>query len=177
MSTEKNNDEGLGVPAITPSGQPLQVLAEDGSGLSAHVPNAAPCKDEDFRLCYIRGERAYFTTQELSKQWGDDWNDAPYEHNAGSPYGPREGESWEVRYVFFDGDFDAPCEWHHNSPYSVDDINAGQTPWLSPPKYGKDHGVRIMAGTTMPEFRRLVQSVGGDVYEAIPRLSNPDTHA
>lgn len=41
-SFERNTykEEGLGVPAITPSGQPLQVLAEDGSGLSAHVPNA-----------------------------------------------------------------------------------------------------------------------------------------
>jgi hypothetical protein len=42
----------------------------------------------DYKLCYVSGSFAWFTTQELSKQWGDDWNDAPYEHNAGSPYGP-----------------------------------------------------------------------------------------
>lgn len=40
------------------------------------------------KLCYVKGSFAYFTTQELSKQWGDDWNDAPYEHNAGEPYEP-----------------------------------------------------------------------------------------
>lgn len=32
-----SNDKGLGLPA-TPSGSPLQVLAEDGSGLSASIP-------------------------------------------------------------------------------------------------------------------------------------------
>jgi hypothetical protein len=37
-------------------------------------------------LCYIEGCWAYFTTQPLDKQWGDDWDDAPYEHNAGTPY-------------------------------------------------------------------------------------------
>jgi len=28
----------------------------------------------------------YYTTNSLDKQWGDDWNDSPYEHNAGTPY-------------------------------------------------------------------------------------------
>lgn len=40
------------------------------------------------RLCYVEGDWAYFTTQPLDKQWGDDWDDAPYEHNAGEPYYP-----------------------------------------------------------------------------------------
>ncbi len=40
------------------------------------------------RLCYVEGSWAYFTTQELKNQWGDDWNDTPYEHNAGDPYIP-----------------------------------------------------------------------------------------
>ena len=38
---------------------------------------------------YIPGEHelyAYFTPIELSKQWGDDFDDAPYEYNAGEPY-------------------------------------------------------------------------------------------
>lgn len=39
-------------------------------------------------LCYVEGCWAFFTTKPLSDQWGDDWNDAPYEHNAGRPYGP-----------------------------------------------------------------------------------------
>ena len=30
---------------------------------------------KNFKLCYIDGDTAYFTTQELSRQTGDDWND------------------------------------------------------------------------------------------------------
>lgn len=39
-------------------------------------------------LCYVDGNKAWFTTKPLAEQWGDDWDDAPYEHNAGQPYGP-----------------------------------------------------------------------------------------
>jgi hypothetical protein len=39
-------------------------------------------------LCYVEGFWAFFTTRPLAEQWGDDWDDAPYEHNAGRPYGP-----------------------------------------------------------------------------------------
>ena len=36
---------------------------------------------------YVEGYTHYFYfTDNMSKQWGDDWNDAPYEHNAGEPY-------------------------------------------------------------------------------------------
>lgn len=42
----------------------------------------------EFGLCYVKGCFAYFTSQPVEEQWGDDWNDAPYEHNAGEPYGP-----------------------------------------------------------------------------------------
>lgn len=27
----------------------------------------------------------YFTS-DIENQWGDDWDDRPYEHNAGKPY-------------------------------------------------------------------------------------------
>ena len=52
-------------------------------------------------LCYIdQMGRAYFTTQALSKQWGDDWNDAPYEHNAETPYDDRENPPrWKITVV------------------------------------------------------------------------------
>lgn len=47
--------------------------------------------EEAFRLCYADLDRdgaiiAYFTTQPIAEAWGDDWDDAPYEHNAGPPY-------------------------------------------------------------------------------------------
>jgi hypothetical protein len=27
------------------------------------------------RLCYIDGDKAYFTTQPVEEQWGDDWDE------------------------------------------------------------------------------------------------------
>lgn len=46
----------------------------------AHV--SGTFKPQDFKLCYVDDGFAYFTTKPLTEQWGDDWNDAPYEHNA-----------------------------------------------------------------------------------------------
>lgn len=45
---------------------------------------------DKFKLCYIEhnANRAWFTSADLKDQWGDDWNDAPYAHNAGTPYAP-----------------------------------------------------------------------------------------
>ena len=38
-----------------------------------------------FKLCYIDNNKAWFTDN-FEKQWGDDWNDKPYQDNAGKPY-------------------------------------------------------------------------------------------
>lgn len=40
----------------------------------------------EYKLCYVHDNWAYFTTQKIENQWGDDWDDAPYEHNAEEPY-------------------------------------------------------------------------------------------
>ena len=37
------------------------------------------------RLCYLENNIMYFTS-DIKNQWGDDWDDRPYEHNAGKPY-------------------------------------------------------------------------------------------
>lgn len=124
---------------------------------------------ETFRLCYVREPWAYFTTAPLDKQWGDDWNDAPYEHNAGCPYDSyREGEQeipCKIIQVAYDGELQAPCYHHTNSPYSVERINQGAIPWLSTPSYEKE-AVFIHAGVTLEEFRALIAKAGGKVYEA-----------
>lgn len=70
-----------------------------------------------FRLCYVEGDNAYFTTAPITgegRQWGDDWNDAPYEHNAGSPYEWREGlrgqPKYELAHIKWEGFWDDPHE-------------------------------------------------------------------
>ena len=114
---------------------------------------------DNYKLCYVYGSFAYFTTQELSKQWGDDWNDAPYEHNAGSPY-DEKGQN--IKKIAFDGDLEPPCEGYVNSKYSVEDINAKAVPWLYT-HYSKPK-VSIFAGASIEEFKELVIKSGGNIY-------------
>lgn len=93
----------------------------------------------------------YFTN-DMSKQWGDDWDDAPYEHNAEVPYDdetdiimiPINLYYGSECYVYFPEDYG-----NGNSPFSVDLINAGAIPWIF--MYINEHkaipkSVSIMAG-------------------------------
>jgi len=108
-------------------------------------------------LCYVKDQWAYFTHKPLSEQWGDDWDDAPYEHNAGSPYGAT------VRVAFY-ADMDRPCDNQFNSPYSVERINQGVVPWLVTSKYSSKPLVTIFAGCTLKDFIAKIEQAGGEVY-------------
>lgn len=134
-------------------------------------------------LCYVEKDRdgiwAYFTTEPLEEQWGDDWGDAPYEHNAGLPYGTYEenGRTIHVRCII--GDFTVLADLGPNSPFSVQDINAGVVAWLwsrvgDPSRPGgADRYAVIPAGVTMAQCRELARSVGGDLYKP-SKLDEPD---
>jgi hypothetical protein len=122
-------------------------------------------------LCYIGGQAAYFTTKSLEDQWGDDWNDAPYEHNAGTPYEFRgydkeRGDTpWKITKVYYEGRFDTPDEWVRNSNYSVEQINNKVVPWLTGSKYTDLEGkVAIWAGIPIEEFCRTILECGGQIY-------------
>lgn len=143
---------------------------------------------KEFKLCYIDGDTAYFTSNDLDKQWGDDWDDAPYEHNAGTPYGPfimyyADGHTekdprdwnedgtpkWEIYKLKFESwNLNTPNYSYGNSPYSVLDINSGAVAWL----YGQDKDKKpivIKAGASIEEFKSKVRQAGGDIYV----LENP----
>ncbi len=139
---------------------------------------------KNFKLCYIdKNDTAYFTTQDLDKQWGDDWDDVPYEHNAGTPYSPHiryyaDGRiekipeywnedgtpKWELYHLKFDcWKLETPAGTHYNSPYSVQMINAGAIAWLS----GSDKDnkpIVIQAGASIDEFKMKVKQSGGTIY-------------
>lgn len=121
-------------------------------------------------LCYVTNNWAYFTTQKLQHQWGDDWDDAPYEHNSGTPYefqdhDRKEGrQPWEITKVAWDGDFEAPCSGHCNSHFSVEAINSGAVAWLRSCVWKSGPTVAIPAGTTLERFIELITSNGGSVY-------------
>jgi hypothetical protein len=150
----------------------------------------------DAVLCYVEGPWAFFTTKPLADQWGDDWDDAPYEHNAEEPYEPglfyfADGRTekrpadwnedgspkWRIYRIAWSGPFETPDAWVTNSPWSVQQINTGATPWLKPAEFATErHGVSIPAGTTLAAFIELLESVGGTAY--LPRnasVSVPST--
>ena len=118
-------------------------------------------------LCYVDGCFAYFTTQPLEDQWGDDWNDAPYECNAGEPYRWHfEHDShktpWTIKKVAFDVGMETPSSPTGYGGYSVEDINAKQVPWLRT-TYSR-HKVAIFAGVDIEEFAVLIREAGGQIY-------------
>lgn len=118
-------------------------------------------------LCYVRDQWAYFTTQSLDEQWGDDWDDAPYEHNAGPPYEYRDHDAkqgkkpWGIAIVAWDGDFWAPESCVLNPDWSVEQINKGCVPWLST---ALEPFIAITAGTPLSKFCELIRQGGGKVY-------------
>jgi hypothetical protein len=122
-------------------------------------------------LCYVNESWAYFTTKNLSEQWGDDWNDAPYEHNAEAPYEYSENDKskglkpWDIVKVAWEGDFLEPSYSHNNSPWSVQQINSGAIAWLrSNPWVSKEKPIVIAAGTSLEDFCHLIKQGGGKVY-------------
>lgn len=132
-----------------------------------------------FKLCYVDDHFAYFTTQKLRDQGGDDWNDIPYEHNAGKPYDwctAYGTPGWEICKVAFEGPgLNTPADIARggNSSYSVDMINAGMVPWLaSDPRYTDPPYYQIYAGASIEDFTRIIQAAGGQVYfKVLPEYS------
>jgi len=55
------------------------------------------------------------------KQWGDDWDDVPYEHNAGRVYEEFIKGSCDI-VVVFDYDIEEPADMFRNSPYNKKDM-------------------------------------------------------
>lgn len=128
-----------------------------------------------FRLCYVKPPWAFFTSADLKDQWGDDWNDAPYEHNAGPPYywySERKCPHYEIRKLAYYGGLNTPADFAcGNSPYSVEQINAGAVAWLATDKWHEGPAVSIPAGVTIDDFVRLVERAGGEVFVKLERVA------
>jgi len=123
---------------------------------------------KEHRLCYIEGVWAYFTKKPITgtgRQWGDDWNDAPYDCNASPPYADSPGDLIRLA---FKSELQTPADYHYNSPYSVEQINNGLVPWLC--DYyghlsgGKGSNIKIMAGCTLEYFVEIITYAGGEIY-------------
>lgn len=117
---------------------------------------------EEYKLCYVESGYAFFTRRNLSEQWGDDWDDAPYEHNAGYPYSKEEGDILQIPFV---SNLVTPNYNLFNSPFSVEKINKGYVAWLRD-EYGNT-GTKIMAGCGIEEFCNKVIQTKGAVFMEI----------
>ena len=124
---------------------------------------------KEFKLCYVNNGSAYFTTQRVTDQWGDDWGDKPYIDNAGPPYkytknkDIQEGEDsqpWELYIIKFESHLEEPYDLN----VSVLDINSGRVAWLSSPLYDVNEFTNIYAGCSIEEFKKLIKKSGGDIY-------------
>ena len=134
--------------------------------------------EEEYKLCYIDGQKAWFTN-DFDHVGGDDWNDRPYEHNAEPPNDywseliEDNPDPWKRKWIhhpimlktlyFETNDWSErrPCDGHWNSPYSVDDINKGAIAWLHTDKFN------IQAGTTMKDFIDIILKNGGTIWKKI----------
>lgn len=110
-------------------------------------------------LVYVDAPWAYFADS-IEEATGDDWNDAPYDCNAGRPYDYRLK-------VAYDGPLETPDSGTvgRDRWVSVDQVNAGEVPWLADfLGGGRWNPVRIMAGVTVREFVALIEESGGHVW-------------
>lgn len=127
---------------------------------------------KEYRLCYVDGQKAWFTDS-FEKQWGDDWNDKPYECNAGEPYNSwseliEDNEDMfkrkykhhqiKLKTLYFETN-----DWTEQKPcdmgrFSVEDINKGTIAWVHTDNFN------ILAGTEIEEFIKIIKENGGKIY-------------
>jgi len=63
------------------------------------------------------------------KQWGDDWNDTPYEHNAGQVYDEYVTNRKDISFDFDDLVLE-PCDGEMNSRWCKEDMIERRVPCL-----------------------------------------------
>ena len=65
--------------------------------------------------------RFFLGKNELKEWWGDDWDDTPYEHNAGPVYDRFVSGHVDIAFPF-DYLVLEPCDGEFNSPYCKEDM-------------------------------------------------------
>ena len=114
---------------------------------------------------------AFFTEVPLADQWGDDWDDAPYEHNAGEPYDDHYKGDERIEHLIIKVPFYVHHDWCDvklpldygcgNSPFCIMDINAGAVAWIFARglKSNCAYGIAIQAGVNPYEFFERVDKI------------------
>jgi len=116
--------------------------------------------DKEFKLCYYDGTFFWFSQRDPKEIFGDDWNDRPHECNAGEPY----SEFGPFKKIAVDGvELRAASYGYENSPFSAQDINEMNIPWVTSSPYA-DVKFGLLAGTTYEECIKIFLLAGAEVY-------------
>lgn len=81
--------------------------------------------------------RFYLGDTDCTDYWGDDWDDRPYEHNAGTVYEEYVKDTYDLL-VPYDYNVFEPCDGQLNSPYSKEDMKNEKVPCIVIHKPDKD---------------------------------------
>ena len=123
--------------------------------------------EDDYNTHY--GFRLFFTEADLKEQWGDDWNDAPYDLNAGWPYDDTSHKDadgkWQhkkhtilvLNVTYEEHCPTVPADYGYNSPFCVEAINQGAVAWLF---IGKECKAIQAGDTPLDVFERTAKWMG-----------------
>jgi len=119
---------------------------------------------KDLKLCFVKYGWAYFSSLPAEEQSGDDWDNAPYEHNAGEPNIFKKGKKdvTILKVAFEAPEHEEPvCG---QKPLSVVELNKGKIPWLKVAEWATNSKQDIFSNTTLEDFIKIIKSSGGQVY-------------
>jgi hypothetical protein len=128
-------------------------------------------------LCYVDRNKLFFTTLPLEEQWGDNWDEEPYETKSSYPYNEKDalGNDTISQYAMIIPErlvrkvtIVCPCDEWKQSPYTVEEINEGYEPWIKL-FFDKDIKdpflIELNAGATIEEVSEVLTEVGINLIE------------
>ena len=74
--------------------------------------------------------RFYLGADDCNDYWGDDWDDAPYEHNAEQVYDRYVTGVKDIAFPFDSLVLEPADDWSRNSYYSKEDMKSRRVPCL-----------------------------------------------
>jgi len=103
--------------------------------------------------------KLYLGADDCEDYWGDDWDDAPYEHNAGRVY-PEYIQGY-VEFAFpLKYDVCEACNGYFNSPFSKEDMINKKVPCITISTSTKPK-IEIYFGDNIDEVSKQIIELGG----------------
>lgn len=113
--------------------------------------------------------RLYYGEDDCNDYWGDDWDDAPYEHNAGEVYSKYIRGFVEFAFPL-DFAIIEPSDCYFNSPYSKEDMKNRKIPCIT---ISTEPEIKLYFGDNIDEISKQITEHGGlQIYEQ--RRNNTD---